>query len=130
MESMDWIKFLEMICLPILVIPILLFKMGPFRHVRFKRRFMLVFTNYRLGWFFYKLGDLRRELNDFKVQVARGHEALAKWTLQAVPKGRRALARSNQATQVNITRLETKIDNLHQLLWEMKNDTNTSRNKK
>ena len=77
MESMDWIKFLEMICLPI------------------------------FGWFFYKLGDLRRELNDFKVQVAKEY-----------------------ATQVNITRLETKIDNLHQLLWEMKNDTNTSRNKK
>lgn len=77
MESMDWIKFLEIICLPI------------------------------FGWFFYKLGDLRRELNDFKVQVAKEY-----------------------ATQVNITRLETKIDNLHQLLWEMKNDTNTSRNKK
>ncbi len=76
MEYMDWIKFLEIICLP------------------------------AFAWFFYKLGDLRRELNDFKVQVAKEY-----------------------ATQVNITRLETKIDNLHALLWEMKND-HTSRHKK
>lgn len=74
--DMDWIKFLELICVP------------------------------AFGWCFYKFGELRRDLNDFKVQVAKEY-----------------------ATQVNIARLEGKIDNLHQLLWEIHNDT-TKRNKK
>lgn len=74
---MEWIQFLQIVCLP------------------------------AFGWLFYKYGELKNEITRFKVEVAKEY-----------------------ATQVNITRLETKIDNLHQLLWEMKNDTNTSRNKK
>lgn len=81
---MDWIQFLQIICVP------------------------------AFGWFFYKLGEqrkeiktLERDLNEFKVVVAKEY-----------------------ATQVNINRLETKIDELHQLLWEMHNEQNTSRRKK
>lgn len=73
---MEWVQFLQIVCVP------------------------------AFGWFFYKIGELRRDLNDFKVQVAKEY-----------------------ATQVNINRLEAKIDNLHQLLWEIHNDT-TKRNKK
>lgn len=73
---MEWVQFLQIVCVP------------------------------AFGWLFYKIGELRRDLNDFKVQVAKEY-----------------------ATQVNINRLEAKIDNLHQLLWEIHNDT-TKRNKK
>ena len=38
-------------------------------------------------------------------------------------------AAKEYATQVNINRLETKIDELHQLLWEMHNE-HTTRHKK
>lgn len=59
-------------------------------------------------WLVYKVGELRKELNDFKVQVAREY-----------------------ATQVHINRLETKIDDLRQLIWEIHNEgTVTKRNKK
>ena len=73
---MEWLEFLQMVCVPAFV------------------------------WLVYKVGELRKELNDFKVQVAREY-----------------------ATQINIGRLEAKIDNLHQLLWEIHNDT-TKRDKK
>lgn len=73
---MEWIQFLQIVCVP------------------------------AFGWLFFKIGELRRDLNDFKVQVAKEY-----------------------ATQHNISRLEGKIDNLHQLLWEIHNDT-TKRNKK
>lgn len=73
---MEWIQFLQIVCVP------------------------------AFGWLFFKLGEVRRELNDFKVEVAKEY-----------------------ATQLNISRLEGKIDNLHQLLWEIHNDT-TKRNKK
>lgn len=80
---MDWIQFLQIICAP------------------------------AFGWLFYKLGEqrkeiktLERDLNEFKVAVAKEY-----------------------ATQVNINRLETKIDELHQLLWEMHNE-HTTRHKK
>ena len=63
---MDWIQFLQIICVP------------------------------AFGWFFYKLGEQRREiksverdLNEFKVAVAKEY-----------------------ATQTHIARLETKIDDL------------------
>ena len=82
-QTMDWIQFLQIICVP------------------------------AFGWFFYKLGEqrkeiktLERDLNEFKVAVAKEY-----------------------ATQVNINRLETKIDELHQLLWEMHNE-HTTRHKK
>ena len=75
-----------------------------------------IFTDHlRTGlWLvFFKLGEqrkelktLERDLNEFKVAVAKEY-----------------------ATQVNINRLETKIDELHQLLWEMHNE-HTTRHKK
>ncbi|MDD4519396.1 MAG: hypothetical protein PHI50_00730 [Alphaproteobacteria bacterium] len=75
---MDWIQFLQIICVP------------------------------AFGWFFYKLGEQRREiksverdLNEFKVAVAKEY-----------------------ATQTNIARLETKIDELREMIWEMTNDRN------
>lgn len=75
---MDWIQFLQIICMP------------------------------AFGWFFYKLGEQRREiksverdLNEFKVAVAKEY-----------------------ATQTNIARLETKIDELREMIWEMTNDRN------
>lgn len=73
---MEWIQFLQIVCVP------------------------------AFGWLFFKIGEVRKDLNDFKVEVAKEY-----------------------ATQLNISRLETKIDNLHQLLWEIHNDT-TKRNKK
>jgi hypothetical protein len=73
---MTWIQFLQIICVP------------------------------AFGWFFYKLGEQRREiktverdLNDFKVAVAKEY-----------------------ATQVNINRLELKIDELREMIWEMTNE--------
>ena len=72
---MDWIQFLQIICVP------------------------------ALGCFFYKLGEMRKELNDFKAQVAKEY-----------------------ATQVNINRLELKIDELREMIWSIHNDT--KRNKK
>ena len=75
---MEWLEFLRMVCVPAFV------------------------------WLVYKVGELRKELNDFKVQVAREY-----------------------ATQVHINRLETKIDDLRQLIWEIHNEgTVTKRNKK
>lgn len=75
---MEWLEFLQMVCVPSFV------------------------------WLVYKVGELRKELNDFKVQVAREY-----------------------ATQVHINRLETKIDDLRQLIWEIHNEgTVTKRNKK
>lgn len=75
---MEWLEVLQMVCVPAFV------------------------------WLVYKVGELRKELNDFKVQVAREY-----------------------ATQVHINRLETKIDDLRQLIWEIHNEgTVTKRNKK
>ena len=74
---MDWIQFLQIICVP------------------------------AFGWFFYKLGEQRREiksverdLNEFKVAVAKEY-----------------------ATQTHIARLETKIDDLRELIGEVYNGT-------
>ena len=62
------------------------------------------------GCFFYKLGEQRREiknvekdLNEFKLAVAKEY-----------------------ATQNHITRLETKIDELRELIWEIHNGTKTN----
>lgn len=75
---MEWLEFLQMVCVPAFV------------------------------WLVYKVGELRKELNDFKVQVAREY-----------------------ATQVHINHLETKIDDLRQFIWEIHNEgTVTKRNKK
>ena len=77
---MDWIQFLQIICVP------------------------------AFGWFFYKLGEQRREiksverdLNEFKVAVAKEY-----------------------ATQTHIARLETKIDDLREMIWEVYNGTKYS----
>ena len=71
---MDWLEFLQIICVPAFV------------------------------WLVYKVGNVQKELNDFKVQVAREY-----------------------ATQVHITRLETKIDELRQLIWEIHNESKTTK---
>ena len=62
---MDWLEFLQIICVPAFV------------------------------WLVHKVGNVHKELNDFKVQVAREY-----------------------ATQLHINRLELKIDELRQLIWE------------
>lgn len=66
-------------------------------------------TSVRL--FFYKLGEQRKEiktverdLNEFKIAVAKEY-----------------------ATQVNINRLETKIDDLREMIWEVYNGTKTAK---
>lgn len=75
---MDWLQFLQMICIPAFV------------------------------WLVYKFGEMRKELSDFKVQVAREY-----------------------ATQVHINRLELKIDELREMIWSLHHEPNTiTRNKK
>lgn len=65
---MDWLQFLQIICVP------------------------------AFGWLFYKLGETRKELSDFKVEVAK--EA------------------KNYATNEAILRVENKIDDLRNLIIE------------
>ena len=74
---MDWLQFLQIVCVPAFV------------------------------WLVHKYGEMRKDLNDFKVQVAKEY-----------------------ATQVHISRLELKIDDLRQLIWETYHEQNTTRNKK
>ena len=61
-NTMDWLQFLQIVCVPAFV------------------------------WLVHKYGEMRKDLNDFKVQVAKEY-----------------------ATQVHINRLELKIDDLRQL---------------
>ncbi|MBQ7632877.1 MAG: hypothetical protein IJS88_02025 [Alphaproteobacteria bacterium] len=63
---MDWLQFLQIICVP------------------------------AFGWLFFKLGEIRKELEDFKVEVAK--EA------------------KNYATNEAILRVESKIDGLRDLI--------------
>ena len=75
---MDWLQFLQIVCVPAFV------------------------------WLVHKYGEMHKDLNDFKVQVAKEY-----------------------ATQVHINRLELKIDDLRQLIWEIHNESKTTtRNKK
>ncbi len=74
---MDWLQFLQMICIPAFV------------------------------WLVYKFGEMRKELSDFKVQVAREY-----------------------ATQVHINRLELKIDDLREMIWSLHHEPNTKRHSK
>ena len=75
---MDWLQFLQIICVP------------------------------AFAWLVHKYGEMRKDLNAFKVQVAKEY-----------------------ATQVHINRLELKIDDLRQLIWEIHNESKTTtRNKK
>ena len=76
-KTMDWLQFLQIVCVPAFV------------------------------WLVHKYGEMRKDLNDFKVQVAKEY-----------------------ATQVHINRLELKIDDLRQLIWETYHEQNTTRNKK
>ena len=61
---MDWLQFLQIVCVPAFV------------------------------WLVHKYGEMRKDLNDFKVQVAKEY-----------------------ATQVHINRLELKSDDLRQWLY-------------
>ena len=75
---MDWLQFLQIVCVP------------------------------AFAWLVHKYGEMRKDLNEFKVQVAKEY-----------------------ATQVHINRLELKIDDLRQLIWEIHNESKTTtRNKK
>ena len=74
---MDWLQFLQIVCVPAFV------------------------------WLVYKFGEIRKELSDFKVQVAREY-----------------------ATQVHINRLELKIDDLREMIWEIDIGSTTKRHKK
>lgn len=76
-KIVDWLQFLQVVCVPAFV------------------------------WLVYKFGEMRKELNDFKVQVAREY-----------------------ATQVHINRLELKIDELREMIWSLHNESITKRNKK
>ncbi len=78
--GMDWLMFLQIVCIPAFV------------------------------WLVYKFGEMRKELSDFKVQVARDY-----------------------ATQMHISRLETKIDELRDMVWSLHHEpttTTTTRHKK
>ena len=66
--NMDWLQFLQIVCIP------------------------------AFGWLFFKLGETRKELNDFRVEVAK--EA------------------KNYATNEAILRVENKIDDLRNLIIE------------
>jgi hypothetical protein len=69
---MDWLQFLQIICVP------------------------------AFGWLFLKLGEVRKELNDFKVEVAKD-----------------ALAQAQKyALKEDISRIETKLDDLRNLVIE------------
>ena len=75
---MDWLQFLQIVCVPAFVLLV------------------------------HKYGEMRKDFNDFKVQVAKEY-----------------------ATQVHISRLELKIVDLRQLIWEIHNESKTTtRNKK
>lgn len=65
---MDWLQFLQIICVP------------------------------AFGWLFFELGRMRRDLNDFKIEVAK--EA------------------KNYATNDAILRVENKLDDLRNLIIE------------
>lgn len=65
---MDWVQIIQMFCIP------------------------------AFGWLFFKLGETRKELNDFRVEVAK--EA------------------KNYATNEAILRVENKIDDLRNLIIE------------
>lgn len=62
---MDWLQFLQIICVP------------------------------AFGWLFFKVGDVQKELNNFKVQVAKEY-----------------------ATQKAIDRIESKLDDIRNLVIE------------
>ncbi len=62
---MDWLQFLQIICVP------------------------------AFGWLFFKVGDVQKELNNFKVQVAKEY-----------------------ATQKAIDRIESKLDDIRSLVIE------------
>lgn len=69
---MDWLQFLQIICVP------------------------------AFGWLFYKIGEMRKDLNDFKVEVARD-----------------ALAQAQKyALKEDISRIESKLDDIRNLVIE------------
>ena len=62
---MDWLQFLQIICIP------------------------------AFGWLLFRVGELRKELNEFKVEVAREY-----------------------ATHETIDRIESKLDDIRNLVIE------------
>lgn len=78
---MDWLQFLQIICVP------------------------------AFGWLFYKLGETRKELGDFKVEVAKGNVLYAQ----------------KYALKEDIQRMENKIDDLRDLIIEEMKKTSKRR---
>ncbi|MBR3675991.1 MAG: hypothetical protein IKN71_02535 [Alphaproteobacteria bacterium] len=78
---MDWLQFLQIICVP------------------------------AFGWLFYKLGETRKELSDFKVEVAKGNVLYAQ----------------KYALKEDIQRMENKIDDLRDLIIEEMKKTSKRR---
>lgn len=76
---MDWLQFIQIICIP------------------------------AFGWLFYEVGRIRRDLADFKIEVAK--EA------------------KNYATNDAIIRVESKIDELRNLIIEEFNTTKAKNRK-
>lgn len=66
--TVDWLQFIQIICIP------------------------------AFGWLFYEIGRIRRELEDFKIEVAKDAK--------------------NYATNDAIQRVENKIDDLRDLIIE------------
>jgi len=78
---MDWLQFLQIVCIP------------------------------AFGWLFYKLGETRKELNDFKVEVAKDSVLYA----------------HRYALKEDIQRMENKLDDLRDLIIdELKKKTKRS----
>lgn len=69
---MDWLQFLQIVCVP------------------------------AFGWVLYKVGELRRDLENFKVEVARDNVSYAQ----------------KYALKEDIFRIESKIDDLRSLVIE------------
>lgn len=69
---MDWLQFLEIICVP------------------------------AFGWLLYKVGEIRRDLENFKIEVARDNVSYAQ----------------KYALKEDIFRIESKIDDLRSLVIE------------
>jgi len=69
---MDWLQFLEIICVP------------------------------AFGWLLYKVGEIRRDLENFKIEVARDNVSYAQ----------------KYALKEDILRIESKLDDLRNLVIE------------
>ena len=92
---MDWIQFLQIICVP------------------------------AFGWFFYKLGEQRKEIKTLERDLGEQRREI-KSVERDLNEFKVAVAKE-YATQTHIARLETKIDDLREMIWEVYNGTKTAK---